>query len=153
MSKFMPSRLVLAFLLMVFAALAQRAQAFEAPVFDADAKVAIQKMRTYCGACHAVGDLRFIRSDDDAEVWAYLFANRAPNSRKIWAQNIVEVLSWPRDVPPPFDQPMDPGNNRDWMPKGAKRLTFAEDQVGGEATRQLILRKLRAQPEDGESDE
>lgn len=119
------------------------AQDFAAPPFDAKAQVTVAKLRQYCAACHAVGSIRFIRSEDDAEVWQYIYMNRAPNSQKIWAQNIIDVLSWPGDVPPPFDQPMDPGNNRDWMPKGAKRLSLAQDAVDGQATRKLMLEALK----------
>ncbi len=117
------------------------------PPFDAKAQLAVSKMRQFCAACHAVGNLRFIRSDDDNEIWQYIHLTRAPNSQKIWAQNIIEVLSWPSDVPPPFDQPMDPGHNRDWMPKGAKRLSLAGDAVDGQATRKLLLEALQPQPD------
>lgn len=120
-----------------------KAQDFAAPPFDAKAQVTVSKLRQFCAACHAVGSIRFIRSEDDNEVWQYIYMNRAPNSQKIWAQNIIDVLSWPSDVPPPFDQPMDPGNNRDWMPKGAKRLSLASDSVDAQATRKLMLEALK----------
>jgi cytochrome c1 len=119
------------------------APVFAEPPFDADAQVTVSKLRQYCAACHAIGTLRFIRSDDDQEVWQYLFVNEAPNSRKIWAEAIVEVLSWPSDIPPPFDQPMDPRGDRDWMPKGGKRLSFASDTVDGQPTRHLVLETLQ----------
>lgn len=122
---------------------AQTFDQFFAPPFDAQAQLTVSKLRQYCAACHAVGNVRFIRSDDDAEVWQYIYLNRSPNANKLWSENIIEVLSWPGDVPPPFDQPMDPGHNRDWMPKGAKRLSLAAKTVGGVATRKLMLQALR----------
>ena len=107
---------------------------------------AVAKLRIFCQACHAVGGLRFIWSDDDAQVWTYLFNNRAPNSPKLWADDIIDVLSWPTAIPPPFDQPMDPINHRDWMPKGSKRLELANDLTDGQATRQMLLEALRHRP-------
>lgn len=139
------SRILLAFSLIVFAA---RARA--APPFDDVAQTAVTKLRTFCTACHGIGNLRFIRSEDDREVWNYIYLNKAPNSQKLWAENILQVLSWPTDVPPPFDQPMDPGNNRDWMPKGAKRLSFSTDKVGDMATRKFLLEALRPDRQDPE---
>lgn len=122
---------------------AQTQDLFYAPPFDAKAQLTVSKLRQYCAACHAVGNVRFIRSDDDSEVWQYIYFNRSPNANKLWSENIIEVLSWPGDVPPPFDQPMDPGHNRDWMPKGAKRLSLAAETVDGVATRKLMLQALR----------
>ncbi len=119
------------------------AQDVSAPPFDAKAQITVSKLRQFCAACHAVGSLRFIRSEDDNEVWQYIYLNQAPNSRKLWAQNIIDVLNWPSDAPPPFDQPMDPGNNRDWMPKGAKRLSLASDTASGQPTRMLMLEALK----------
>lgn len=101
----------------------------------ADVAFTVGKLRTYCKACHAIGELRFIHSEDDAEVWNHLFTARAPNSGKLWADGIVEVLSWPSDEPPPFDQLMDPPE-RDWMPRGSKRLHLAADSEG--ARRRII---------------
>lgn len=123
-----------------------QAQPIDTPPFDAKAQVAIAKMRQFCAACHAVGNVRFIRSEDDHEVWQYIHLNRAPTSQKLWVEGMIEVLSWPSDVPPPFDQPMDPRHNRDWMPKGAKRLSMAGDTVEGIATRKVLLEALKPQP-------
>ncbi len=105
----------------------------------ADVAYTVGKLRTYCAACHALGELRFIHSDDDEEVWDYLFQAQAPNSKKIWAQAILEVLDWPSDAAPPFNQMMKPPD-QDWMPKGKKRLNLAADSVDGIAAR----RKMRA---------
>lgn len=102
---------------------------------------AVQKLRTYCAACHALGGLRFIYSDDDSEVWSYLFTGQAPISKKLWSEAIQEVLSWPSDDPPPFNEPISP--TKDWMPKGEKRLRMAEDHENGTSIRLEILRALR----------
>lgn len=106
-------------------------------------KTAMQKMRVYCRACHAVGEQRFITSDDDQIVWDYIHAERAPISGKLWSTAIFDVLDWPSDRPPAFDEIMDPINNRDWMPKGVKRMQLADDKVDGVATRRKILEALR----------
>lgn len=109
----------------------------------ADPLFAAAKLREYCKACHAVGTMKFIQSDDDRVLWDGLFADRAPRSGKIWADAIAEVLAWPSDAAPPFDTTMDPPSNRDWMPKGAKRLDLAADTFGGIASRRLILQAIR----------
>lgn len=101
----------------------------------------VPKLREFCQSCHGVGDARFIRSSNDAEVWAGLFSDKAPKSGKIWAKAMLEVLAWPSDAPPTFDAPMAPG--RDWMPKESKRLSFAADTINGQPTRQVIIRELR----------
>lgn len=106
--------------------------------------IALGKLRTYCKSCHAVGQLRFIQSEDDAQLWKYINETRAPGSNKLWAQAIVDVLSWPRgDTPPPFDEFKDPAKNQDWMPKGVKRLQLADDTVDGKSVRSIILDALR----------
>jgi len=104
----------------------------------ADVTFTVGRLRTHCAACHAVGELRFLHSDDDEEVWENLFREKAPHSQKIWAQAILEVLDWPTDAPPPFNQMMKPPD-RDWMPKGKKRLNLATDTVDGVSAR----RKMR----------
>lgn len=109
--------------------------------FAASGVGVVPKIREFCQSCHGVGDARFIKSENDAEVWASLFRERAPKSGKVWAQAMVDVLNWPSDSPPPFDSPIEPG--RDWMPKGSKRLGIAEDSFDGEPTRQVIIRELR----------
>ena len=101
----------------------------------------VPKIREFCQSCHGVGDARFIKSSNDAEVWAGLFRERAPKSGKIWAEAMIEVLSWPSDAPPPFDSPIQPG--RDWMPKGSKRLALADDTTNNEPTRKVIIKELR----------
>jgi hypothetical protein len=111
------------------------------------ASVVVPKLREFCQACHAVGDSRFIRSDDDQVVWRDLFSGIAPKRGKLWAEAIVEVLDWPSDSPPDFSSPIEPG--RDWMPKGSKRLPFADDKTNGESTRRLLLRELRSKVATG----
>jgi hypothetical protein len=103
--------------------------------------VVVPKLREFCQSCHAVGDVRFIRSADDHVVWVELFKGKAPKSGKVWADAIVDVLSWPSNDPPDFESPIEPG--RDWMPKGSKRLALATDTVNGELTRHMLLRELR----------
>lgn len=107
----------------------------------ADIPWSVGKLRSYCAACHALGELRFIRSDDDREVWKYLFENRAPHSGKLWADGIREVLDWPTDKAPPFDQMLH-APDRDWMPKGQKRLRLASDVENGKSSRQRLLQEL-----------
>jgi hypothetical protein len=107
----------------------------------ADVAFTVGKLRAYCKACHAIGELRFIHGEDDGEVWNYLFTGRAPNSGKLWADGIVEVLSWPSDKPPPFDQLMAPPD-RDWMPRGSKRLHLAADAENGVPVRRLLIEAL-----------
>lgn len=104
--------------------------------------VSVEKLRTFCKSCHATGALRFIWSEDDDEVWHYLAENRAPNSNLTWAAAIVDVLSWPSEAPPSLETVRDPENNRDWMPRGRKRLLFADDKVDGETTRRIVIREL-----------
>lgn len=108
----------------------------------ADPLFAAAKLREYCKACHAVGTMKFIQSDDDREFWNALFVERSPRSGKVWAVAISEVLGWPTDVAPPYDRVMDPPSNRDWMPKGAKRLDLAADSEGGTPVRRLILQAI-----------
>lgn len=104
---------------------------------------AVQKLRVYCNACHGLGRLRFIYSDDDEQVWSYLFSESAPISKKPWAQAIIEVLDWPSDLPPPFEKPIAP--DKDWMPKGEKRLRLADDTENGVSARRRIIEALQKQ--------
>ena len=101
----------------------------------------VGKLRTHCQACHAIGNLRFIYSSDNAVVWNDLFSKRAPGTNKLWAEGIIEVLSWPTDQAPPHDQMMDPPR-RDWMPKGAKRNDLANDLMEGRPARQVMIEQL-----------
>ena len=99
-----------------------------------------EKLRTYCRACHGLEKLRFIYSDDDEELWQYIREQVAPNSGKLWVDAIYEVLNWPTDEPPPFSQKIKP--NKDWMPKGSKRLRFADDYTEDTSSRHLMLEAL-----------
>lgn len=109
----------------------------------AEQALAVQKLRTHCKACHALGELRFLPSEDDSVTWDFVLHERSPRSGKLWVEAIREVLDWPTDDPPPFDQLMAPPD-RDWMPKGYKRIVFARDVVEGEPTRRFLLRVLPA---------
>lgn len=103
--------------------------------------ITTRTLRKYCGACHAVGALRFIHSENDDELWSYILTHEVPETRKLWAQRIYETLNWPSDSPPPFGQLMEPPLH-DWMPKGVKRLEFASDKTGSIQTRRIILETI-----------
>lgn len=107
----------------------------------ADVSWSVGKLRSYCAGCHAIGEVRFIRSDDDNEVWKFLFENRAPKSGKIWAEGIREALNWPTDKAPPVDQMLQPPD-RDWMPKGVKRTRLAADVENGTSARKRLIQEL-----------
>lgn len=104
---------------------------------------AAAKLRTYCQSCHGLGQLRFIFGTDDLQLWRFITSNRAPSSGKLWSEAITDVLSWPSGTPPAFDELKDPAQGRDWMPKGAKRLQLADDDVDGRPAREIILDALR----------
>jgi len=116
----------------------------DTPAAPDDLAVFAARLRTFCRACHGVGALRFIRGDDDQVLWRDLFdESAAPGPGGPWAQRIIRVLSWPSDAPPPFNEPLDPPD-RDWMPRGAKRLSLASDRVDGQSTRTWLLARLAA---------
>lgn len=100
------------------------------PVAASDEIATAQALRHYCKACHAIGEFRFIHTEDDDELLQYIRTHSAP-SGKPWVTRIIETLDWPTDEPPPFNQP-------GWMPKGEKRLELAKDPH----TRRLILDTL-----------
>lgn len=104
---------------------------------DSAQRFVTQKLRTYCNACHGVGELRFIYSDDDLAMWNYIFSNNAPTAKVLWAKQIVALLDWPDDEAPP-------GSQTQWMPKGAKRLELAADNENGESTRRRLIAILRS---------
>ncbi len=108
---------------------------------NASEQLAVEKIRTYCQACHGVGELRFIYSEVDEEVWDYIHSQPSPKSKKLWATAIAEVLNWPSESAPPFSKPISP--DQDWMPKGIKRLQMADDYVGGVSSRRIILENLK----------
>lgn len=101
-----------------------------------DSRLAVTLMREYCRACHAVGDRRFLISDDNDEVWRFIFHAPAP-SGEIWSRSIVKVLDWPTKEPPDPSKPMSP--ELDWMPKGMKRLEIVQQMVGPLDAREFIL--------------
>lgn len=104
-------------------------------------RAAVQKLRTHCNACHGLGKLRFLWSQDDDAVWHYLLTAQAPVSRKIWAEGIIEVLDWPGGKMPAFDTTLPSG--KDWMPKGIKRVDLATDRLNGRDAREEVLALLR----------
>lgn len=106
-----------------------------------DKSLTITKLRQYCQACHGVDNLRFLDSEDDEAVWKTIYSEKAPNSKKLWVNAIIEVLNWPTNTPPPFQQPISAG--KDWMPKGYKRIALAKDQQGGFSTRNIIIETLK----------
>lgn len=114
----------------------------DAPPFDDRAALAVDKLRTYCAACHGLGPLRFISSDNNQNVWDDLYTEHAPGSHEIWAEGIATVLDWPSESPPPFDHPMDPTTGHDWMPKGELRLRLANDRTEGTTTRRFLYSML-----------
>lgn len=97
-------------------------------------------LRQYCQACHAVGDKRFIVDDDNEIVWEFIQTQKAPQSKILWRDAIMKVLNWPSDAAPPFNIPME--TNRDWMPKGGKRLQFSAGTIEGQTVRSFILDHL-----------
>jgi len=105
-------------------------------------ELSLDKMRYYCQGCHGVGALRFIYSDDNSQVWEDLFVRRAPNSGKIWADAIIEVINWPNGIMPGFDEMLN-YPDRDWMPKGVRRVEFSTDSHGDKAVRELIIEVLK----------
>jgi len=107
--------------------------------FDANAAVSSSKLREYCRACHAIGNLRFIYDDDDQNLWNHILTTNVPGNTELWADAIVRVLSWPTDIAPAPSPVMDPPSGRDWMPKGSKRLHFAADKIDGVAVRHFVL--------------
>lgn len=111
--------------------------------WETSVPVTCAKLRQYCQACHGLGDLRFIHSENDGELWEYIFQNNSPKTGKRWAERILAVLDWPSNSPPPADQLMSPPDS-DWMPKGFKRLKLAEDHIEGVAARRIMIETLRA---------
>jgi len=105
--------------------------------------VTAAKLRTFCQACHGIGELRFFRGETDAEMFRFIVSEKAPRSGKLWIDSIIEVLSWPGSRMPAFDEFMIPPD-RDWMPKGARRIDLARDSVDGIPTREVILETLRS---------
>ena len=101
------------------------------------------KLRTFCASCHGLGPLRFIYSGSDAELWNYITHTNAPHSTKVWADVIFDAINWPHDSPPAVGDLRDPAQNRDWMPKGFKRVQFSEDITDDQSTRRLMLQTIR----------
>lgn len=104
----------------------------------------VRALNEYCRACHGLGEMRFIYGEDPGEIWNYIFNNKAPISKKLWSEAIYEVLNYPTDTPPDFEDMLD-GPARDWMPKGAKRLHMANDIVDGVPVRETILKTIEEQ--------
>ena len=99
------------------------------------------KLRQYCQACHGLGELRFIYSENNEDLWKEISYGISPKSKMVWKRKIYEVLNWPSDAPPSFQEPMSAGS--DWMPKGIKRLDLANDKTNGTSTRRIMLETLK----------
>lgn len=115
-------------------------QSFSEPLTPSQA-LTCSKLRQYCQACHALGELRFIYSDNNEELWREISYGISPKSKMIWKRKIYEVLNWPTDAPPSFQEPMSASG--DWMPKGIKRLDLANDKTDGTFTRRIMLETLK----------
>lgn len=96
-----------------------------------------RKLREYCAACHASGNIRFLTSENDEELWRVMRDERAPLSRKRWVDQIVMLLDWPGGKMPSIrDEPQ-------WMPMGMKRQKLASDRELGRPTREILLESLK----------
>lgn len=89
----------------------------------------VKSLKTYCGACHGLGKLNFLPSEDYAENWKTIYTATSPSTGRVWRDAIIDVISWPTEAPPAFDQVKDPLTGRDWMPKGIKRLQMGEATI------------------------
>jgi hypothetical protein len=122
----------------------QRAKAQSTDLVSANSdEFAHSKLAEYCRSCHGVRPLRFFYSDNPTEFMDFVCAERSPVSTGTWAQMIVKVLSWPSDQAPDPAKVMEPPS-KDWMPRGGRRVQFAQDEVDGQLTRKLIIEYLRA---------
>ena len=127
----------------VMASLCVTSPLFAGPSFVAgDTTFTADCLRTYCQACHGLGEMRFIHGDDDETLWSFLLNNRAPRSGKLWIDGIIEVLDWPDGQMPPFDRLLEPPS-RDWMPKGIKRVEMSQSVVEGVPAQRVMLSTLR----------
>lgn len=104
--------------------------------------LAMQKLRQYCAACHGLGGLRFIHTESNEQLWVDIHTERSPKSQALWIDEIRKVLDWPSDSAPPVDHPMS-SPEKDWMPKGKKRLDLAAETIDGYPTRRFLLDTLR----------
>ena len=100
---------------------------------------AIGALREYCKSCHAVGNQKFITSNNNFTVWKYIQQNRAP-SGALWINSIRQVLDWPGGQVPPQDGTVRPGIR--YMPIGAKRPPFARARIGGQLLRPALVERL-----------
>ena len=129
--------------------LSESAESFETAPMDVKIQV-VSALTTYCAACHGIGRLNFLPTEEPADNWAVLFSEISPLSKLKWNVAITQALAWPSNSPPPFDTLRDPQNKRDWMPKGRKRIQISEALIKDPIepsgptvnARQLILREL-----------
>jgi hypothetical protein len=92
----------------------------------------------YCQACHAVGDIRFINSEDPEIVWEDIFVVMGPY-KVPWATVIYDRLNWPVDDP---EKLFKPAHGSDWMPLGSKRYDIVDQKINGESARKYLLAAL-----------
>lgn len=104
---------------------------------DPEIDTAMNKIRTYCQSCHGVGELRFIQNESNLRLWDDINNTESPKSKRLWRELILEVLDWPTNSPPSFGDLMTPPD-KDWMPKGAKRLKIVKETVNGMDAREFI---------------
>jgi hypothetical protein len=103
--------------------------------------LAAEALLHYCRACHGVGALRFIRSNELDVVWQTVQTETVPGSPTLWRDAIAAALDWPQDSPPAPGTQRLPG--KEWMPKGVMREAIAHDVLGEETARVFLLRMLR----------
>jgi hypothetical protein len=107
--------------------------------------LAVDLMRTYCQSCHALGNVRFITSEDNGMVWRYILSEQVRPS-VTWAQAIIAALDWSTLDPDSLVDPRETGKS--WMPIGSKRYTIVERMIGDQDAREYILEHLRSSQTD-----
>jgi hypothetical protein len=112
------------------------------PEPESNQVLAAGALRTYCQDCHGLGNLRFIRGETHEDQWDFLLQAKAPESKRLWAEQIIKVLSWPDGHEyPDFRNVMDPPS-KDWMPRGFKRIEFANSKIQDRPSREVIIEEL-----------
>lgn len=103
---------------------------------------AVDLLTANCKACHAVGEHRFIDAQDYAATWENLFVEKPPLSASVWAEQILNSLSWPGDTPPtPSERYSDASR---YMPLGSQRRRLHESRVGTMPAREFIMKEIKA---------
>ncbi len=103
--------------------------------------VALEAFRSHCKACHAIGDLKFLSNETEDTLWERLFTDKVPGKERLWATAIVRVLAWPPGPPPAQTAELESGVR--WMPLGSSRIKLAQSTIGGVATREALLARLK----------